>query len=111
MKALGFNEADEARAVHGRSRARDKHEEHVARKGENEENEEGALCHRELTTWVSRDEGRKLKQQRFLEGAWWRLTEIAASCMLLMSVPWRGGLCPRGSKEMGKTTEAFVGLA
>ena len=48
-----------------------------------------------------------MKRLLFLEGAWWRLTEIAASCMLLMSVPWRGGLCPRGSKEMRETTEGF----
>ena len=34
VEALGFNEADEARAVRGRSRARNKHKEPVARKSE-----------------------------------------------------------------------------
>ena len=39
--ALGFNESDEARAVRGRSRARDKHKKPVARKGETDEDDEG----------------------------------------------------------------------
>ena len=41
VEALGFNESDEARAVRGRSRARDKHKKPVARKGETDEDDKG----------------------------------------------------------------------
>ena len=39
VEALGFNESDEARAVRGRSLARDKHTKPVARKGETDEHD------------------------------------------------------------------------